>query len=145
KRGQTLAGYNVQIAVDEKHKLIVASEVVNDGNDAGQLYAMAKAAKAALGAETLTVVADTGYDNSRALKDCEGDGIVAYVPQAKRTGRLEARGRFSHESFVYDAEEDAYRCPSGALLKPINGFKINTGGRREILYVSRKSVCDACP
>ena len=43
-----MAGYNVQIAVDDKHKLIVASEVVNDGNDTGQLYAMAKAAKEAL-------------------------------------------------------------------------------------------------
>jgi transposase len=36
KSGQTVAGYNVQIAVDDAHKLIVASEVVNDGNDTGQ-------------------------------------------------------------------------------------------------------------
>jgi hypothetical protein len=40
----------VQIAVDDKHKLIpafarTASEVVNDGNDTGQLHAMAEAAK----------------------------------------------------------------------------------------------------
>jgi transposase len=145
KGGQSVAGYNVQIAVDEKHKLIVASEVVNDGNDAGQLYEMAKAAKEALGAQTLTVAADTGYYNGSTLKDCEEDGIVPYVPQAKRTGRLEAQGRFSREDFAYDAGQDAYRCPAGMLLTPINGRKTNTGGRREILYVSRKSACNACP
>ena len=145
KRGQTIAGYNVQIAVDDKHKLIVASEVVKDGNDTRQLYEMAKAAKEALGAETLTALADTGYYNSGALKACEEDGIVAYVPQAKRTARLEAQGRMSHEEFVYDAEANVYRCPGGALLKPTAGCKTNTGGRIEIRYVSRKSDCDACP
>jgi transposase len=145
KRGTTIAGYNVQVAIDEKHKLIVASEVVNDGNDVGQLAEMAKAAKEALAAETLTVAADTGYYSGPALKDCEENGIVAYVPPAKRSGRLEAQGRFSHEDFVFEAEQDAYRCPAGALLKPINSVKINSGGRREIIYVSHKSVCDGCP
>jgi transposase len=145
KHGQTIAGYNVQIAVDEKHKLIVASEVVNDGNDTGQLHAVAKAAKAALGVETLTALADTGYYNGETLKSCEEDGIVPYVPQATRTARLAAQGRFTHEDFAYDATEDAYRCPAGSLLEPMNGFKINTGGRREIRYVSRTSVCNTCP
>jgi transposase len=145
KRGHVLAGYNVQIAVDDKHKLIVASEVVNDGNDTGQLYEMAKAAKEALGAETLQAVADTGYYNGAALKECEEGGIVAYVPEPKRTGVLEGKGRFTHEEFSYEAEADVYRCPAGALLRPMNGFKTNTGGRLEIRYVSRKSVCKACP
>ena len=145
KNGGTLAGFNVQIAVDDKHKLIVASEVVNDGNDTGQLYQMAKAAKQALAAETLQALADVGYYNSASLKRCEEDGIVAYVPQAKRIGRLQAQGRFSHEDFSYDAAADAYRCPAGALLQPTKGRKINTGGRIEIRYVSRKADCDACP
>jgi transposase len=145
KTGQVVAGYNVQIAVDDKHKLIVASAVVNDGNDTGQLYEMAKAAKDELGVETLTVLADTGYYNSRALKDCEENGIVAYVPPAKRTARLAAQGRSSHEEFIYDAEADAYRCPAGALLTPSAGRKINTGGRVEIRYTSRKADCDGCP
>jgi len=145
KRGQVVAGYNVQIAVDDKHKLIVASEVVNDGNDTGQLYEMAKAATEELGVEPLTALADSGYYNSNALKACEDDGIIAYVPSVKRTGQMEAKGRFTHEAFVYDAEADAYRCPHGALLKPTEGRKINTGGRVEIRYVSRKADCDACP
>src|SRR5205807_7215688 len=97
KHGQIVAGYNVQIAVDDKHKLIVASEVVNDGNDSGQLHAMAQAAKEALGVETLSALADEGYYNGAALKRCEEDGIVPYVPIAERTGRMRAQGRLSHE------------------------------------------------
>jgi hypothetical protein len=145
KTGQMVAGYNVQIAVDDKHKLIVASEVVNDGNDTGQLHTMAKAAKEELGAQTLTVLADTGYYNGNALKACEEDGIVAYVPQAKRTARLEAQDRITHEEFVYDAEANVDRCPAGKCLTPGDGRKINTGGRVEIRYTSRKADCDACP
>ena len=145
KNGRVVAGYNVQIAVDDKHKLIVASEVVNDGNDTGQLHAMAKAAKEELGVTTLTALADTGYYNGNALKACEEDGIVAYVPQAKRTARLEAQGRLSHEEFIYDAETDVYRCPAGQVLTPSAAPKINTGGRIEVRYTSRKADCDACP
>jgi transposase len=144
KNGQTVAGYNVQIAVDDKHKLIVASEVVNDGNDTGQLYEMATAAKDALGVEVLQAVADVGYYNGATLKDCEEDGIVAYVPQPERTGRLTAQGRFTHEDFTYDAETNAYRCPTGDLLRPTKRPKRN-GDRLEVRYVSRKPVCDACP
>jgi transposase len=145
KRGQVVAGYNVQIAVDDKHKLIVASEVVNDGNDTGQLYPMAKAAKEELGVATLTVLADSGYYSSQALKACEDEAIVAYVPQARRTARLDAQERISHEAFVYDCEADVYRCPGDQVLRPTAGRKINTGGRVEIRYVSRKADCDACP
>jgi transposase len=144
KRGQVVAGYNVQIAVDDKHKLIVASEVVNDGNDTGQLYEMAKAAKEALGVETLTALGDGGYYNSNALKACEEDGIVPYVPIPSRTGRMEAKGRITLEEFVYDREADAYRCPNDKLLKPMEGRKIN-GSRVEIRYVSHKADCDDCP
>jgi hypothetical protein len=86
KHGQIVAGYNVQIAVDDKHKLIVASEVVNDGNDTGQLHAMAEAAKAALGVEALTAVADAGYFNGETLKACEEASITADVPPPDRFG-----------------------------------------------------------
>ena len=143
KNGQVVAGFNVQIAVDDKHKLIVASEVINDGNDSGQLHKMAKAAKDELGAETLTALADTGYYNGNALKACEEDGIVAYVPPVKRTARLEAQDRMSHEEFVYEAKTDVYRCPAGKLLSPMEGRK-NNGNRLEIRYISRKSDCGAC-
>ncbi|MDC7790069.1 IS1182 family transposase, partial [Rhodoplanes sp. TEM] len=143
KSGQTVAGYNVQIAVDDAHKLIVASEVVGDGNDTGQLHPMAVAAREALAVETLTVLADVGYFNGTMLKRCEDDGIVAYVPEAERTGRLAARGCFTHADFTYDAAANVYRCPGGAALQPTRTPK-DKSGRIEVRYVSRKRTCDAC-
>jgi transposase len=145
KNGQRVAGYNVQIAVDDKHDLIVASDVVNDGNDTGQLYKVAQAAKETFGAETLQAVADVGYHNGLTLKDCEENGIVAYVPEPERAGRLRAQGRLTHREFTYEAAADAYRCLGGSLLRPQAGRKTNTGGRVELRYSSRKADCDACP
>jgi len=145
KNGQSVAGYNVQIAVDDRHKLIVASEVVNDGNDNGQLHAMALAAKQVLGVETLRALADVGYYNGETLKACETDAIVAYVPQANRNKRLAAQGRFTLEAFVYDAAADVYRCPAGALLRPTKGYKRDAGGKLHVRYASLRSVCKACP
>src|SRR5882724_1347329 len=145
KSGQVVAGYNVQIAVDERHKLIVASEVVNDGNDTGQLHAMALAAKAAVGAETLTALADSGYYNGETLKACEADRVTAYVPQADRGHRLAAQGRFTLAAFIYDAQADVYRCPAGAELKPTKSVKRDAGGKLHIRYACPSSVCAACP
>jgi transposase len=144
KSGQGVAGYNVQAVIDDKHKLIVASEVVNDSSDVNQLHAMAKAATEALEAENLQVLADAGYYSSTGLKACEDDGIVAYVPPVEGNGKVEKQGRFSLKNFSYDAAVDAYRCPAGELLRPIQGRWQNTSGRTEIRYASRKAVCGTC-
>ena len=144
KSGQTVAGYNVQIAVEAKHKLIVAGEVVNDGNDTNQLHAMAAAAKDALGVETLQAAADIGYYNGSTLQACEADGIVAYVPEAEKNSRLAKQGRFTLNEFTYVAAQNIYRCPAGAELRPMQGYK-EDAGKRHVRYVSSRSDCGPCP
>jgi transposase len=144
KNGQGIAGYNVQTVVDDKHKLIVASEVVNDSSDVGQLHAMAKAAKEVLDAKALQALADEGYYSSLELKACEDDGIVAYVPVPEGNRQLE-KDRFSLKDFSYDATADVYRCPAGELLRPTKGRFTNTSGRIEIRYLGRRATCGACP
>jgi hypothetical protein len=47
-RGSSVVGYNVQVAVDTEHHLIVTHEVTNVGSDRSQLARVAKDAKAAL-------------------------------------------------------------------------------------------------
>jgi transposase len=144
KGDQTIAGYNVQSVVDDKHMLIVGSDVVNR-SDAGHLHVMAKAVREALDVKALQVLADEGYYNSEDLRGCEDDGITAYVPIHEGNRKLEKQGRFSRKNFSYDASADVYRCPAGELLHPTEKPWTNASGRVEIRYLSSKKRCDACP
>jgi Transposase DDE domain len=63
-RGSGVVGYNVQVAVDTEHHLIVAHEVTNSGSDRAQLANMAKQATGVLKTERLEAVADRGYFSS---------------------------------------------------------------------------------
>ena len=145
KNGQSVAGYNVQIAVDDKHKLIVAEEAVNDGNDTGQLHTMAQAACAAVGADTCRRWPIPAISTARRSRPAEDSGIEAFVPEPRRGKRLEAVGRFGIDAFVYDAAADAYRCPAGELLHAMGGGKLDQSGKLRISYASRRLVCSGCP
>ena len=79
KRGQSVAGYNVQIAVDSKHHLIVAEKVTNDGNDTKQLAPMLENAQEVLQPEDLVGLADSGYYDGNQIKACEEQNITVYV------------------------------------------------------------------
>lgn len=128
--------YNVQIAVDSKHHLIVAHDVTNAANDREQLSALALSAKEALGVETLEVVADGGYNTEEEVARCEEAGIAAYLPRPQAKGSL-----FPKSEFTYLPEEDAYRCPGGALLTYRHTEKTN--GKPQRCYQTH--ACAACP
>ncbi len=115
-RGSGVVGYNVQVAVDTKHHLIVTHEVTNDGSDRAQLTNVATQAKTVLGVEKLEAVADRGYYNSDEILKCEEAGITVTLPKPVTSG-IEAKGRFGKQDFVYLSDEDVYRCPAGEKLK----------------------------
>ena len=92
-RGSGIVGYNVQTAVDTKNHLIVAHEVTNVGNDRAQLANMAGRAKAAMGVETLDVLADRGYFDGEEVLACEAIGVTPFVPKPLTSG-AKAHGRF---------------------------------------------------
>lgn len=132
--------YNLQTAVDSKHKLIVAVEVTNACADQGQLAQIAKQAKAALGVEELTVVGDGGYFEGHTLKECEEAGITTYVPVEEKDP---ANGIFPRRLFQYDEQSDSYICPAGAELKVI---KQSARKRKKgtDLKVYGTSACHGC-
>ncbi len=110
-----IVGYNVQIAVDTQHHLIVAHEVTNVGTDRHQLANMAGQAHDEMAVETLDVVADRGYYEGGEIVACEEAGITVTLPKPMTSG-AKAAGRFGKQDFVYVAADDVYRCPAGERL-----------------------------
>jgi transposase len=114
-RGSGVVGYNVQVAVETEHHLIIAHGVTNVGSDRAQLSTMAKEAKAVLGTEKLDAVADRGYFSSEEILACEQAGITVTLPKPMTSG-AKADGRFGKQDFIYRPETDTYRCPGGETL-----------------------------
>jgi transposase len=115
-RGSGLVGYNVQVAVDTEHHLIITHEVTNVGSDRSQLANVAKQAKAVLKVEQLEAVADRGYFNGAEILACEQAGIAVTLPKPMTSG-AKLEGRFGKQDFVYLPDEDVYRCPAAQRLK----------------------------
>ena len=125
-RGSGIVGYNVQVAVDTEHHLIITHEVTNVGNDRSQLSPVAKRAKATLEVENLDAVADRGYFDSEEILACEEAGITVTLPKPMTSG-INVRGRFGKQDFRYVAEQDVYICPAGKRLAYHYTKRIRTG------------------
>jgi transposase len=139
-RGSGVVGYNVQVAVDTEHHLIVAHEVTNSGSDRSQLANMAKQAKAVLQTEKLAAVADRGYFNSPEILDCAEAGITVTLPKPMTSG-AKSQGRFGKQDFVYVPEKDVYRCPAGEHLT--YRFTAQEDGKTIHRYWTK--ACPKCP
>jgi transposase len=83
-KGTGIVGYNVQMAVDAEHHLIVAYEVTHVGSDRAQLASMGRKARDATGCEEVTVLADRGYSNGDEVLACEGTRGPACCPSSRR-------------------------------------------------------------
>jgi transposase len=139
-RGTGIVGYNVQLAADAKHHLIVAHDVINVGNDRTQLWSMAQKAREATDRKKLRVIADRGYFKGPEILACEQAGIETYVPKAM-TSNSRAEGRFSKLDFVYIAKDDEYRCPAGQRLV-LHHSAIEDDMKINVYWTN---VCSSCP
>ena len=132
--------YNIQTAVDKKHKLIIDYKVINKPNDQGQLSVMGRRVKKILG-KTYILLADKGYYQATDLKKCAEHGLTTYVTQqtfAAKTGDPD----FAKNKFRYNPAKDTYTCPAGQELFP-GRFRYQQGKKIGRDY-SNMQACNRC-
>src|SRR5215203_5763442 len=132
-------GYNVQVAVDAKHKLLVEQQVTNQVVDMGLLTETATSAKELLGADGIAVVADSGYFKIEDIEACEKAGMTPYVPRPQRGPAVRA-GLFRKDEFRYDPASDSFLCPAGHRLEAYTSSVLR--GLKKVNYVN-KQACRA--
>jgi len=117
-QGQVVeVSYNVQAAVDQKHKLVVATHTINR-NDRNALSRAAQEAKDNIQAQELTVIADKGYHNGRELQTTQNAGISTIVAMAELVNSNDhgTQPEYMVSKFAYNKENDTYTCPEGQTL-----------------------------
>ena len=136
-------GYNIQIAVDARHKLIAEQQVYNKVSDLGLLTQTADVARDTLGVERLDVVADKGYFVIEDIEACEAAGAIPFVPKPQR-GSAARKGFFVKDRFRYDPEADQYTCPGGQNLMPDDKKQVVREGIHILRYRNTRA-CKVCP
>lgn len=133
------AGYNGQIVVDEKHGLIVSSDVVNENTDYHQFADQINQANEVLDKKCDTACGDCGYATVEELEKIDNQGIEVIVP-SQRQASGKASEPFDASNFTYDRDNDRYICPKGKILS----LKNIERKRRRKVYLGRGSTCRAC-
>jgi len=133
------AGYNAQAVVDEKHGLIVNTDVVSENNDVNQFANQIEQANETLGKKCSTACADSGYANTEQLKQIDHQDIKVIVPSQRQASEKEP-GEFDKERFNYNPEKDCYICPQGRKLT----YK-GSDGKTKIYKITESSICRRCP
>jgi Transposase DDE domain len=138
-RGSGVVGYNVQVAVETKHHLIITHEVTNVGSDRSQLSHVAQEAKAVLQTDSIDAIADRGYFSGEEILACQNAGITVTLPKPM-TSNSKAEGRFGKQDFRYIPYEDVYICPAGERLT----YSFTTEDKGLVLRRYRTRACQRC-
>lgn len=143
KSGKTIAGYQVQAAVEAKSHMIVEQCVAGSGGDREQLAPMAKLAREALGGGKIKAIADGGYYSEDALGACEDlEGVEVHVPLPKE--KTAKAGLYPIHNFKHAVDEEVVLCPQGKRLERKGGSRPMKDHR---LYHTFYNVaaCRDCP
>jgi len=146
-QGQVVeVSYNMQAAVDEKHKLVVATHTINR-NDRNALSAIAMEAKTNLEVATLTTLNDKGYHNGGELQRCKDNGIttICASPEIVNSNEHGTTTEYLVDKFIYNDDNDTYTCPQGETLRTTGTWHKKTRERDSYQFKKyRTPKCKTC-
>lgn len=134
------AGYNTQTVVDEKHGLIVNSDVVSENNDLNQFANQVNQANETLGKKCKTACADSGYASTDELEKIDKQNIKVVVPSQRQASKKEPE-EFNKEHFRYKPQTNSYICPEGHELT-YRG--VNKRKKTKIYRIADCKICHKC-
>ena len=134
--------YHSQLSVDTAHHVITDIRAYRaDGKDNQHLQDIVERLSRRLwrsGFRPENVLADTGYSSGENYAYLEGKGINSYIPP-------HGTYKGGPAGFVYNREQDHYRCPSGEVVPFKKVFlDYRTGTKKKEYRISSK-VCGGCP
>lgn len=145
KPAHNLMAYNSQIVVDNSFKFIVATDISTKGSDSDQLHKMAMQTKDILDKDSLTIVADMGYNNAIVIRECYGDNIIPIVPLSNKSKKQKDTGRFTRDKFIYNKVDDNYLCQNNQILVKRLVPQIRDNGKVNFIYSGASAICKSCP
>ena len=151
--GGTAPSYNVQIATDAAHGLIVDVAVTQAGSDYHQLTPAMERIAQQCGRSPDQVVVDGGYISSANIVAMSTGGIDLVGPEP-RTAAATANRRNSYghrgvhpdyeaSRFRFDAATDTYVCPREQRLH--YDAREERDGTVSARYKAAAAVCGSCP
>lgn len=147
-QGQVVeVSYNMQAAVDDKHKLVVATHTINR-NDRNALSRIAIEAKKNLQANNLIVLSDKGYHNGRELQECRNNNINTICAQQEIVNSNDkgTTPEYLVTNFTYNKDTDTYTCPEGHTLNTTGTWHTKYRDNNNYQFKKyRTSACKACP
>jgi transposase len=138
--------YNTQAAVDEKHKLVIATHTINK-NDRNALSRISIEAKENINANNITVLSDKGYHNGREIQTCKDNDIDTICAQQIiiNTNEKGTTPEYLVTHFTYNKETDTYTCPQEETLTTTGTWHKKTRERDSHQFKKyRTPACKNC-
>lgn len=107
--------YKHHRVVDDAQGVITAVETTTgQAGDAAQLPPLLQRHEQNTGLKAEVVVGDKHYGSAAHFRHCYNQNVITHLGIAE--AYVEEKGLFGASAFIYEAEQDRYRCPAGHYL-----------------------------